>query len=278
MSVPDQYGVMGFPVAHSKSPLIHEMFAKQTEQSMNYGRLEVKPEDFNKIVTGFFSQGGRGLNITLPHKESAWAMASWHSDNAERAGAVNTLYLLEDGRLAGDNTDGIGLVRDIVQNHNGELCDKHILILGAGGAVRGILPRLLSAQPASVTLVNRTVQRANALAKVFADQIKIKTMGYDELSSGNGAYDWVINGSSAGLQGEMTDLPATLINTKTWCYDMVYAPGGTVFQKWANANRAMQALDGLGMLVEQAAESFFIWRGLRPDTAPVIAALRSSMS
>lgn len=278
MTAPDQYAVMGYPIAHSKSPFIHEMFARQTGQHMSYGRLEVKPEDFSETVSSFFAQGGRGLNITLPHKETAWRMAEWLSENAERAGAVNTLYIKDDGRLAGDNTDGVGMVRDIEQNHQGELRNKRILILGAGGAVRGVIPRLLSAQPASLTLVNRTLQRAIDVAAVFADQMAIHAIGYDELRAESTVFDWIINGSSAGLQGEMPDIPATLLGDNTWCYDMVYAPGGTVFQKWARACGAAQALDGLGMLVEQAAESFAIWRGVQPDTAPVIAALRHSMS
>lgn len=277
MSSKDRYAVVGYPVAHSKSPFIHGLFAEQTGQAISYERMEVAPDDFGRTVHEFFRQGGKGLNITVPHKEAAWQLADWRAPNAERAGAVNTLYQLDDGRLAGDNTDGVGMVRDIEQNHGGRLQGAHILVLGAGGAVRGVLPRLIAAAPASLSIVNRTVARAETLAQLFADQFPVRVLSYDDLQAQPGAFDWIINGSAGGLQGELPPLPDALVTGTTACYDMVYAPGGTVFQAWARERGAVMALDGAGMLVEQAAESFRLWRGLRPQTAPVIAALRQAL-
>lgn len=276
--VPDRYAVTGYPVTHSKSPMIHALFAGQTGQSMVYERLELAPEVFKKGVQDFFAAGGKGLNVTVPHKESAWHLAQWRTPNAERAGAVNTLYLLDDGRMAGDNTDGTGLVRDIEINHGSSLKGRDILILGAGGAVRGVIPSLIKAGPASLTVVNRTLARAEALAQHFADLMPICVLSYGQLASSGLSPDWIINGSSGGLQGEMPALPDALIGSQTGCYDMVYAPGGTVFQHWSSERGAAMALDGSGMLVEQAAESFRIWRGVQPQTAPVIAALQADLA
>lgn len=272
----DRYAVVGFPVQHSKSPFIHAMFAKQAEQALTYERLEIAPEHFSEAITAFFLGGGKGLNVTVPHKESAWQLVDWHAPGAVKAGAVNTLYRLPDGRLAGDNTDGIGLVRDIEQNHGRSLANKTVLILGAGGAVRGLLPRLIAARPRHIMIANRTLARADALRQLFADEFHIDVCGYDELSGLQP--DWIINGSSAGLQGGMPELPETLVPGTTCCYDMVYAAGGTIFQHWARQRGAALALDGSGMLVEQAAESFFIWRNVRPETAPVLAALRQLLT
>lgn len=272
----DRYAVAGFPVQHSKSPFIHAMFATQTKQALTYDCIETPPEYFRAAVRAFFESGGKGLNITVPHKESAWEMVDWRTPNAVKAGAVNTLYRLPDGRLAGANTDGVGLVRDIEQNQGLSLKDKTVLILGAGGAVRGLLPRLIAARPDTIIVANRTVSRAEALQELFADEFSINTCSYGALSEFSP--DWIINGSSAGLEGSMPDLPASLIANTTCCYDMVYAPGGTVFQRWATAHGAALALDGSGMLVEQAAESFYIWRGVRPETGPVLEALRKLLA
>lgn len=269
--------MVGYPVAHSKSPLIHGLFAEQTAQPVNYERLEIAPEDFRSAVHEFFAQGGKGLNITLPHKEAAWQLVDWRAPNADRAGAVNTIYQLDDGRLAGDNTDGVGLVRDIEQNNGGALRGARILVLGAGGAVRGVLPRLIAGGPAALCIVNRTVAKAEALAHLFADQFDISVLSYAELEQHTAAFDWIINGSAGGLKGELPPLPDAVVTSATACYDMVYAPGGTVFQKWAVGHGAAMALDGSGMLVEQAAESFRLWRGVRPQTAPVIDVLRKAL-
>lgn len=277
-SSPDRYAVTGYPVTHSKSPMIHALFAEQTGQSMVYERLELAPDDFQTGVQDFFAAGGKGLNVTVPHKESAWQLAQWRTPNAELAGAVNTLYLLDDGRLAGDNTDGTGLVRDIESNHACSLKGADILILGAGGAVRGVIPPLIKAGPASLTVVNRTLARAEALAQHFADLMPIRVLSYEQLAESGLSPDWIINGSASGLQGEMPALPDSLISPETGCYDMVYAPGGTVFQRWSRERGAALALDGSGMLVEQAAESFRIWRGIMPQTAPVIEALQTALA
>ena len=275
----DRYAVTGYPVSHSQSPLIHRRFAEQTGEGVDYQKLPLSPEDFREGVKGFFANGGKGLNVTVPHKESAWSLADIHAPAAERAGAVNTLYLNEEGALVGDNTDGVGLVRDIEQNHGGQLKDANILILGAGGAVRGVLPILIAAKPASIMIANRTVARAEALAGVFADLFPVQVLSFEQLSSALGkAPDWIINGTAAGLSGKMPDLPDSLIGSHTSCYDMVYAPGGTVFQHWAKKLGAQQSLDGSGMLVEQAAESFRIWRGVRPETAGVIKALHEALA
>jgi shikimate dehydrogenase len=268
----DHYAVVGFPVKHSKSPFIHAMFAEQTGQSLQYDRIEIEPSGFDRVVKDFFEAGGCGLNITVPHKESAWRLVDWHALNAEKAGAVNTIYKLPDGRLAGDNTDGIGLVRDIEHNHATRLAESVVLILGAGGAVRGLLPRLIKADPARIVIANRTLARAEDLRALFAGEFEIEIRSNHQLDDLQP--DWIINGSSAGLSGEMPSLPPALICSATNCYDMVYAPGGTVFQQWAKSLGAVRALDGTGMLVEQAAESFYLWRGIRPDTAPVLSALR----
>ena len=268
----DRYAVLGNPVSHSKSPQIHAAFARQTGQTMEYSAQLVQPGEFVRAVEAFFDDGGKGLNITVPFKEEAWAMARNLSVDARRAGAVNTLLLDAEGQLSGHNTDGTGLVRDIVDNHGGELAGKHILILGAGGASRGILAPILGEKPATVTIANRTLARAQGLVEAFADVGEIQASGFEGLTSRQ--FDWVINATSASLQGELPPLPESLLAPGAWCYDLMYADDRTLFCKWATERGAEQAIDGLGMLVEQAAESFFLWRGVRPDTAAVIAGLR----
>lgn len=275
----DRYAVTGYPVSHSQSPMIHGHFAEQTGEAVDYQKLPLSPEDFSEGVKAFFANGGKGLNVTVPHKESAWSLADIHAPAAERAGAVNTLYQSAEGKLIGDNTDGVGLVRDIEKNHGGQLKDANMLILGAGGAVRGVLPPLIAAKPASIVIANRTVARAEALADLFADLFPVKVLGFEQLSSEiTQPPDWIINGTAAGLSGDMPDLPDSLIGSQTSCYDMVYAPGGTVFQHWAEKRGAQHSLNGSGMLVEQAAESFRIWRGTRPETAEVIRALHEALA
>jgi len=268
----DHYAVVGYPVKHSRSPFIHAMFAEQTGQQLIYDRLEVQPQNFDSAIKRFFESGGCGLNITVPHKESAWRLVDIHALNAKKAGAVNTIATLPDGRLLGDNTDGVGLVRDIEHNHGRRLAGSVILILGAGGAVRGLLPRLICTLPARIIIANRTRARAEELQALFEDEFSLEVRSNDQLDDIQA--DWIINGSSAGLTGDMPMLPDSLIRPDTCCYDMVYTTGDTVFQQWAKSLGAALALDGSGMLVEQAAESFFLWRGVRPDTAPVIKALR----
>jgi len=272
----DRYAVVGHPVAHSKSPFIHGRFANQLRADISYVTMDVAPQDFEREVQRFFDDGGKGLNITLPHKERAWQLSQWRSDSAERSGAVNTLHRDENGTLCGHNTDGIGLVRDITRNHAGRIAGRRILLLGAGGAVRGVMPALIGQQPQSIVIANRTLARADALAQHFDGEIPVRSSAFEALPAA--AHDLVINGTSAGLSGAMPELPDGILAEAAWCYDMVYAKGETVFQRWAIEHGAAMALDGCGMLVEQAAQSFYIWRGQMPGTTGVIASLRQSLT
>lgn len=268
----DNYCVMGNPVAHSKSPQIHAAFAEQTRQKIFYQAILVDEGKFKDSIKEFQRQGGKGLNITVPFKPDAWEASDQMSRRAERAVAVNTISFNDEGKIAGDNTDGIGLIRDLTINHKLSIKDKNILILGAGGAARGILDPLFDEQADRVVIANRTVNRAQKLADIFSDRGDISTCGFDELVSSN--FDIVINATSASLQGDVPPLPEGLVNKNTCCYDMMYSAADTPFVAWAKAHGAGIALDGLGMLVEQAAESFFIWRGVRPETGSVIKSLR----
>ncbi|RFA31149.1 shikimate dehydrogenase [Alkalilimnicola ehrlichii] len=271
----DRYAVMGNPVAHSKSPQIHQLFAEQTGQALSYEKILVPLGEFQQALEAFRDSGGKGLNITVPFKQDAREVAHSVSERARAGGAVNTLLFESNGRIFGDNTDGTGLVRDLRNNHAVHLAGKRILILGAGGAVRGVLPALLGELPESITIANRTETKAIELAALFNAKLPVKGCGYDALGE---RFDIVINGTSAGLTGELPPLPHTLLREGASCYDMVYGDIPTVFQQWALEHDAALALDGLGMLVEQAAESFFIWRGISPDTAPVIEVLRQAMA
>ena len=268
----DNYCVMGNPVAHSKSPQIHAAFAEQTRQKIFYQAILVDEGKFKDSIKEFQRQGGKGLNITVPFKPDAWEASDQMSRRAERAVAVNTISFNDEGKIAGDNTDGIGLIRDLTINHKLSIKDKNILILGAGGAARGILDPLFDEQADRVVIANRTGNRAQKLADIFSDRGDISTCGFDELVSSN--FDIVINATSASLQGDVPPLPEGLVNKNTCCYDMMYSAADTPFVAWAKAHGAGIALDGLGMLVEQAAESFFIWRGVRPETESVIKLLR----
>lgn len=270
----DRYAVMGNPVAHSKSPLIHTLFAEQTGQQLVYEKLLVPLEGFDAALAAFQASGGKGLNITVPFKQQAYAAVDALSERAERGGAVNTILFDAQGRRFGDNTDGVGLVRDLRDNHGVELSRRRVLVLGAGGAVRGLLPALLQEIPAQVILANRTPSKAEELAELFAGAIPVTAAAYGDLAGEQ--VDVIINGTSAGLGGEVPPLPASLAAGSV-CYDMVYGDTPTPFVRWAGDHGAAKALDGLGMLVEQAAEAFFLWRGVSPDTAPVIAALRKPL-
>lgn len=267
-----RYAVVGNPIGHSLSPAIHNRFAAQTGEAVRYERIEAPLEDFEGTVRTFFSEGGGGLNITVPFKQQAWALADDHTQRAAGAGAANTLWQDGNGRLQGDNTDGAGLVRDLVTNNGVGLAGARILLLGAGGAVRGVLTPLLKEGPEQVLIANRTIEKAHELCRLFADQGSLEASTFEALK---GPFDVIINGTSASLQGELPPLADTLVADNTVCYDMMYGSGTTAFNAWAGAQGAAKTLDGLGMLVEQAAESFLQWRGIRPDTAPVIAALRN---
>jgi len=270
---PDRYAVMGNPVAHSKSPQIHKAFAEQTRQNMIYRALRVTTGGLVRALGDFERQGGKGVNITIPFKEQACGLVDKLAPCADRAGAVNTITFNEDGSRSGDNTDGVGLIRDMVGNQGVEIAGKRILILGAGGAVRGIMQPLLEQHPDSVVICNRTVDKARDLARYFGSSGNVSACGYAALPGAK--YDLVINGTSASLNNQLPPLPEDLFSERAWAYDMMYSDRETIFCIWALTHGASHAADGLGMLVEQAAESFFIWRGVRPQTQPVIAMLRS---
>jgi shikimate dehydrogenase len=276
MSNSDKYAVFGNPIKHSKSPIIHAAFAEQCHQAMRYRAVRVELDGFEAAVRNFFAGGGRGLNITLPFKQQAYALADECSPRAQRAGAVNTLCLQDDGRVFGDNTDGIGLVRDMIANLGWTLQDRRILVLGAGGAVRGVLEPLLRERPRSLTIANRTAARASDLAAAFADLGALDGGGLELLADRQ--FDVLINATSAGLQGEMPPLTGSLLTERSCCYDMVYGAEPTVFMRWAAQHAAWAVSDGLGMLVEQAAESFYRWRQVRPATGPVINQLRQALA
>lgn len=269
----DLYAVMGNPINHSKSPQIHSAFAEQTEQDLIYSAILVPLEKFKEEADNFF-RNGRGLNVTVPFKEDAWQYADTYSSRALRAGAVNTLIKKEDGSIHADNTDGIGMVRDITVNNSCDIAGKRVLVLGAGGAVRGILEPVLEEKPLEVVIANRTVSKAEDLAKDFSDLGKITGCGFDQVE---GQFDLIINGTSASLSGELPPVPEAVVHQETTCYDMMYGAELTVFNQWAKGLNAKATLDGLGMLVEQAAESFNIWRAIRPESTPVIDSIRESL-
>ncbi|MCC6173005.1 MAG: shikimate dehydrogenase [Gammaproteobacteria bacterium] len=271
-SAPDRYGVVGFPVSHSRSPFIHGMFARQTAQNMEYRLYEIPPVAFRTEVGRFFAEGGSGLNVTVPHKVAAADFATELTPRAERAGAVNTLAM-QHGRVLGDNTDGTGLVRDLTANLQIEMAEKRVLILGAGGATRGILGPLLELGLDELVVANRTAERARDLVTPFSDLGKVRGCGYDDLPVR--PFDLVIHATSAGLEGKVPKINPAVIGPATVCYDLSYGKGDTPFVKWAWDQGCARAVEGWGMLVEQAAESFALWRGVRPDTAPVLAVLES---
>ena len=267
----DQYVVFGNPIGHSKSPLIHRLFAEQTGQSLEYSTSLAPLNDFTAFAKTFF-QSGRGANVTVPFKEQAFQLADSLTERAQRAGAVNTLIKQADGSLRGDNTDGAGLVRDLTVNHGVTLKGKRILVLGAGGAVRGALEPLLAEQPEVIVIANRTVEKAEQLAKEFSDLGPVFPSGFDWLEE---PVDIIVNATSASLTGELPPISPSLIQPgETFCYDMMYSNEPTAFCRWAAEHKAGQSVDGLGMLVEQAAEAFFQWRGIRPESAPVLEELR----
>ena len=272
-STPDRYAVVGFPVKHSWSPFIHGMFAKQTGQSLTYSRLEIAPENLEEQIAMFFDSGGRGLNITVPHKQAVMLLTRFRTPRAEIAGAVNTIASQEEG-LLGDNTDGAGLVTDLTHNLGLALRDTRILLLGAGGAARGVLGPLLAEAPEYLEIANRDGHRATQLATEFGQLGDVHGCGFDAITS-TGHFDLVLNATSASLQETIPPVPPSVIGPTTLCYDMAYGKGDTVFTRWARTAGAGRAETGWGMLVEQAAESFHLWRGIKPETKPVLEAVRS---
>ncbi|GAA0372805.1 shikimate dehydrogenase [Bowmanella denitrificans] len=270
----DQYAVFGNPIAHSKSPFIHKMFAEQTGQSLHYAAILSPLDGFAESVSTFIASGGRGANVTVPFKEQAFKLVEQLSPAARQAGSVNTL-IYQDGKLLGDNTDGIGLVKDLLFNGVG-LKDKAVLILGAGGATRGVVLPILKQQPGMLHIANRTAAKAEELARHFCQFGPVTGSGLEAIPPM--AFDVVINASSSSLSGESPDIASSYIANQPVCYDMVYGKEITAFNNWCAAQGAGLTLDGLGMLVEQAAQSFYLWRGIMPDTQPVRQALRMSLS
>ncbi|QDQ27235.1 shikimate dehydrogenase [Chitinimonas arctica] len=267
----DRYAVIGNPIAHSKSPAIHAAFALQTGQKLNYTRLEAPLDGFSDCAAEFLAMGGKGCNVTVPFKEEAYRFANRLSARAELAGAVNTLWLDDDG-LVGDNTDGAGLCRDLLRHT--ELRGKRILLLGAGGAARGVIAPLLAEKPARLLLANRSADKATQLAERFS-AANLQATGLDALAGQ--AFDLVINATSASLAGQQLPLPPSLWRLETVAYDMMYGKEETPFLAQAAAGGVAMRLDGLGMLVEQAAEAFYLWRGVRPETQPVLTELRAAL-
>ena len=273
----DRYAVIGNPIEHSKSPRIHRAFAGQTGEDLVYERLLGDPEHFAEDVRRFLESGGKGLNVTVPFKEDAWRLADELTPRARSAGAVNTLVLRSDGTLLGDNTDGVGLVRDLTQNQGFDFHGQRILLLGAGGAARGVVRPLLEQRPASLVIANRTARKAQELAaELQGFGVEVRGIGLDELDGQR--FDLIINATAAGLEGKVPPIPPQCLASGGWIYDMMYGSEPTAFVRWGERHGAARALDGLGMLVEQAAESFRVWRGVHPATEAVIEELRSEQN
>jgi shikimate dehydrogenase len=268
---PDQYGVAGHPIEHSWSPFIHGMFARECRQNLVYRLYDIEPSEFRRKSLRLFTSGIKGLNVTLPHKEAAAELVNVLTPRATRAQAVNTIMLRDDNSLLGDNTDGVGLTRDLEGNLGLDLAQRRILVLGAGGATRGILAPLLERRPRALVIANRTVARADNLASAFKDMGPVGSCGFSDIEGP--PYDLIINATSASLQGQMPELPPGLVDEETVCYDLAYGRGHTAFTIWAKSLYAGRVRKGWGMLVEQAAEAFELWRGVRPDTHVVLEAL-----
>jgi shikimate dehydrogenase len=271
----DRYAVMGHPIAHSKSPFIHTVFAAQTGEALVYEAICVEPGGFAEAVAAFQSAGGLGLNVTLPFKEEAFALAETASDRATRAAAANTLSFDAQGKCQADNTDGVGLTRDLQDNHGIALKARRLLLLGAGGAARGVIAPLLAEQPHSLVIANRTHARAVELAERFHAIGPVSALPLDALPGRE--FDLLINATAASLHNQVPNIPTTVVARGGCCYDMMYAAEATPFMVWARDSAAESNVDGAGMLVEQAAEAFYLWRGVRPETKAVIRALRAQL-
>jgi len=268
----DAYALFGYPVQHSWSPFIHGMFARQTSQDMAYRLIESPPERFRSDVLEFFSGGGCGINVTLPHKQAAADLVNELTPRAQRADAVNTVVRHHE-QLVGDNTDGAGLLVDLTRNLKVKFRSPRILLLGAGGAARGAIEPLISLEPEVLVIANRSSARAQLLAKEFAELGEVRGCEFSQIE--HRPFDLVVNATSASLHGEVPLIPIDVVDYRTTCYDMAYGVGDTPFVTWAKRLGARRAEQGWGMLVEQAAEAFHLWRGMRPDTAPVLEVLRA---
>jgi shikimate dehydrogenase len=271
-STENRYAVFGNPVTHSKSPRIHQLFAEQFGMELDYQAIEAPLDGFHQAVLAFRDAGGKGCNVTVPFKQEAWELANRKSGRAELAGAVNTLKFEADGTIYGENTDGVGLLRDLTMNMDTRLFDQRILVIGAGGAVRGILGPLIEQAPKKLVVANRTVEKAIELAKLFSTIGPVEPSGFEQLTGQK--FDLVINGTAASLSGDIPPVPVDCFTDDALAYDLMYSDEPTPFMAWALEHGATHVADGLGMLVEQAAESFSLWLGRTPDTGPVIQALR----
>ncbi|WP_199097730.1 shikimate dehydrogenase [Dyella sp. ASV21] len=268
-----QFAVFGHPISHSLSPHIHQAFARQFGLELEYRTIDAAPAAFEAAVRQFFADGGRGANVTLPHKGAAFALAHESSEAARRAGSANVLTALADGRLAAHNTDGDGMVRDITERHSVDLRGHTALLLGAGGAAHGVAWALMDAGVETLTIVNRSPEAADALADAIGEPARAHTRYWEDLP-GLGAFDLIVNATSAGVLGKSLELPFAIVGNRALCYDLSYGKAATDFLAWARTAGARYAFDGLGMLVETAADAFELWHGQRPDTDPVYAELR----
>lgn len=268
---PGRYALFGHPVSHSWSPFIHGMFARQFDHVVDYKLRDVPPAEFRHALINFFVEGGGGANVTLPHKPAAAEVVNELSARAERARAVNTIIRRSATELYGENTDGVGLVTDLTRNLGVTLSGGRLLILGAGGAVRGVLAPLLEQEPREIRIANRTPERAQRLREEFSDLGEISASGFDAVD--DRPWDVIINATAASLAGEVPALPPDAVGLDTVCYDMAYGRGDTAFMRWATERGSTRAYKGWGMLVEQAAESYLLWHGMRPETRPVVDAL-----
>ena len=274
----DRYAVIGNPIAHSKSPQIHAEFAKQAGEDISYAAILAPLNEFEKTVREFIAGGGKGMNVTLPFKQQAYAMCNELTERAQLAGAVNTLTF-SGGKILGDTTDGKGLIRDIIGNLGFDIEGKSILVIGAGGAARGTLAPLLRCNPSRLVIANRTHAKAAELARLITPQDKkqkhIEAKTFEQLASEK--FDLLINATSASLTNALPEMPKNIQLNQTFTYDMMYAKLPTLFMKFAKQHGAARVSDGLGMLVEQAAESFFVWRGVRPETKSVLIKMRAAL-
>lgn len=269
----DRYAVFGNPIGHSKSPQIHTLFAKETSQSIHYEAILAPVDDFESSLKQFIADKGRGANVTVPFKEQAFALCDELSHEASLAGAVNTLTVTDDGTIRGDNTDGLGLVTDL-ERQLGCLDNLDVLLVGAGGAARGCILPLLQAGIGRLTIVNRTQSKAALLAQTFSEFGTVVSLPIEALVD---SYDLIINSTSSSLSGEVPNLSINTIHANTVCYDMMYGKDMTAFNAWADNNGAKQVIDGLGMLVGQAAKSFTLWRKVEPNVLPVLEMLRAQL-
>ena len=268
---PDRYAVMGDPIAHSISPLIHQAFAKATQQNLVYEKIQINTDGFQPELEKFVAEGGKGLNITLPLKQHAYALVDKRLESAEQAGAVNTIFIDERGNTIGSNTDGVGFCRDLLFNQQGHIKQQRILICGAGGAARGLIPALMQYQPACLHIVNRDLEKAKLLQQQFFKFGDITIGTYDETDE---VFDLIINATSASVFDQVPPLSAKIIDDHTYCYDLYYSVKPTAFCRWALDRSAKVVVDGFGMLIEQAVETFYLWRGVRPAPTTVARLLQ----